>query len=97
MGSDSDDFVEDIDEGSAAPAPDADITYSYDAARGPSQGSQILGHALAKAIERYEVRVTDKLINDEYEVLDKEGESVHKAKGKKPAQAADADEEFELV
>jgi len=61
---------ESIDEASAAPVPDADITYSYDASRGPSQGSQILGVALAKAIERYEVRETDKLIKEEYDVLD---------------------------
>jgi hypothetical protein len=61
---------ESVDETSAAPVPDADITYSYDASRGPSQGSQILGLALAKAIERYEVRETDKLIKEEYDVLD---------------------------
>jgi len=61
---------EDIDEPSAAPAPDAEITYSYDAERGPSHGSQILGMALAQAIERFEVRQTDKLIKEEYEVLD---------------------------
>ncbi|KAF2501902.1 hypothetical protein BU16DRAFT_211831 [Lophium mytilinum] len=59
-----------VDEASAAPVPDADITYSYDAPRGPSQGSQILGLALAKAIERFEVRETDKLIKEEYDVLD---------------------------
>ncbi|KAF2654484.1 hypothetical protein K491DRAFT_693792 [Lophiostoma macrostomum CBS 122681] len=61
---------EDIEEPSAAPAPDAEITYSFDAERGPSHGSQVLGHALAQAIERYEVRQTDKLIKEEYEVLD---------------------------
>ncbi|KAF2865977.1 hypothetical protein BDV95DRAFT_612213 [Massariosphaeria phaeospora] len=61
---------EDVEEPSAAPAPDAEITYSYDADRGPNHGSQILGLALAKAIERYEVRETDKLIKNEYEVLD---------------------------
>lgn len=88
----------DVDEASAAPVPDADITYSFDAARGPSQGSQVLGAALARAIERYEVRVTDKLISDEYEVLDAQGEPVFKSKGKgAAARVADADEEFELV
>jgi hypothetical protein len=61
---------EEIEEPSAAPAPDAEITYSFDAERGPSHGSQILGQALAKAIERFEVRQTDKLIKEEYEVLD---------------------------
>jgi hypothetical protein len=69
---------EDIDEPSAAPVPDqevdlsslVDVTYSYDAARGPNNGSQILGLALEKAIERFEVKQTDKLIKEEYEVLD---------------------------
>ncbi|KAF2198519.1 hypothetical protein GQ43DRAFT_474474 [Delitschia confertaspora ATCC 74209] len=61
---------EEVEPASAAPVPDAEITYSYDAEKGPSQGSQILGMALAQAIERYEVRQTDKLIKEEYEVLD---------------------------
>jgi hypothetical protein len=37
---------EDVDHASAAPAPDADIAYSFDAQRGPGHGSQILNHAL---------------------------------------------------
>ncbi|KAF2745101.1 hypothetical protein M011DRAFT_148847 [Sporormia fimetaria CBS 119925] len=67
---------EDIEEPSAAPVPDAEITYSYDAERGPSHGSQILGLALEKAIQRYEVVQTDKLIKEEYEVLDPEKEAL---------------------
>lgn len=54
----------------------ADVTYSFDAERGPSSGSQVLGQALEKAIERYEVRVTDKLIKEEYEVLDTKQEAL---------------------
>lgn len=60
---------EEVEHPSAAPAPDAEIAYSYDAERGPSHGSQILKHALDKAIERHEGKETDKLIKNEYEVL----------------------------
>lgn len=63
---------EDVEHPSTAPAPDAEIAYSFDAPRGPSQGSQILGPLLDQAVERFEVRQTDKLIRDEYEVLDAE-------------------------
>lgn len=82
---------EDIDEPSAAPAPDAEIAYSYDAERGPSHGSQVLGHALAKAIERYEVHQTDKLIKEEYEVLDADAEALS---GPRTVKAEDEDYEF---
>jgi hypothetical protein len=61
---------EDVEHPSTAPAPDAGIAYSYDAERGPSHGSQILNYALEKAIEKYEVKETDKLIKNEYDVLD---------------------------
>lgn len=61
---------EDVMEASAAPVPDADITYSYDASHGPGHGSQILNTALNHAVERFENKVTDKLVKDEYEVLD---------------------------
>ena len=78
--------------------PDADITYSFDAARGPSRGSQILGLALAKAIERYEVHATDKLIKEEYEVLDTDGESVASGPSRKGKKGAAVDEEdYEFV
>lgn len=87
---------EDVEEPSAAPAPDADITYSFDAERGPNHGSQILGLALAKAIERYEVRQTDKLIKEEYEVLDAAGEALSPTLkvGKKTVAPEDEDYEF---
>ena len=75
---------EELIEPSAAPEPDAEVTYSYDQPRGANHGSQILSLALAKAVERYESTVTDKLVKDEYEVLDESGEVVPKKAGKKP-------------
>lgn len=65
---------EDVKEASAAPVPDAGITYSFDAARGPGRGSQILGMALAKAVEKFETKQTEKLVKEEYEVVGKESE-----------------------
>ena len=65
---------EDIKEASAAPEPDAGISYSYDAARGPDKGGQILGMALAKAVEKYETKATEKLVKEEYEIVRKEKE-----------------------
>ena len=81
---------EDVKEASAAPEPDAGITYSFDAARGPAKGSQILSMALAKAVEKYEVRATEKLVKEEYEVVAKEKEEFQ------DGYAADEDD-FELV
>lgn len=86
---------EDIDAPSTAPAPDAEIAYSFDAERGPSHGSQILGHALNKAIERYEVRQTEKLVKEEYEVLDAEALSPAPKASKKNVTVED--EEYEFV
>ncbi|KAL8964105.1 MAG: hypothetical protein Q9183_004699 [Haloplaca sp. 2 TL-2023] len=63
---------EDIREASAAPEPDAGIAYSYDAAHGPNNGGHILSLALAKAVEKYETKVTEKLVMDDYEVVEKE-------------------------
>jgi hypothetical protein len=85
---------EDVDHPSAAPAPDAEIAYSFDAHRGPSHGSQILNVALEKAIERYEIRETDKLIKNEYEVLDADGEPLSPAKKR---HIAPEDAEYEFV
>ena len=65
---------EDVKEASAAPEPDAGITYSFDAPQGPGKGSQILSLAIAKAVEKYEVKVTEKLVKDEYEIVGKEHE-----------------------
>ncbi len=67
---------EDVNEASAAPEPDADITYSYDATRGPRKGSQVLGAALAKAVEKFETKQTEKLVSEEYDVIDDTEEDV---------------------
>ena len=67
---------EEVRESSAAPEPDAGITYSYDAAHGPNQAGQILSMALAKAVERYETQATEKLVLEEYEVVGNEKEDV---------------------
>ncbi|MCJ1476940.1 hypothetical protein MMC13_005609 [Lambiella insularis] len=65
---------EDVKEASAAPVPDAGITYSFDAARGPGKGSEILSMAINKAVERFETKATEKLVKDEYEVVGKDSE-----------------------
>ena len=98
----------DLEEATPSPPPDAGVMYSFDAARGPSHGSQILNVALAKAVERFEEKETAKLVKTEYEVLDSEGESVgltpaKKGKGKAkaaPVSMTDADaddEDYEFV
>lgn len=95
----------DLDEGTPAPAPDAGVMYSFDASHGPSQGSQILTAAMAKAVARFEEKETARLVSAEYDVLDSEGEvvdvaPVKKSKGKAKADKAvvpDADEDYEFV
>jgi len=88
-------------EPSAAPEPDAEIAYSYDAERGPSHGSQVLGYAVSQAVERYENNATEKLVKDEYLVLDAEGEPIAGKSGKRnakePQQAIDEDDEYEIL
>lgn len=82
--------------------------YSFDAARGPSRGSEILNVALAKAVEKFEERETAKLVKNEYDVIDSEGESVglsstgKRGKGKGKAlrvavSLVDEDEDYEFV
>lgn len=87
---------EDVEHPSVAPVPDAGVAYSFDAQRGPSHGSQILGLALDKAIQSYEVRQTDKLIKDEYEVLrlDDDALSPGPKVGRKGVPREDEDYEF---
>jgi len=85
---------EDVEHPSAAPEPDAEVAYSFDAQRGPSHGSQILNHALEKAIEQYETKETDKLIKNEYEVLDVEAEALSPAPRKRNVAPEDEDYYF---
>lgn len=98
----------DHDETTPSPPADAGVMYSFDASRGPSHGSQILNVALAKAVEKFEEKETVRLVKNEYDIIDSEGESVGLApakKGKaKAAKAAaeqvvvpDADEDYEFV
>lgn len=91
----------DLDEGTTAPAPDAGVMYSFDASQGPSQGSQILNVALAKAVERFEEKETAKLVKNEYEVLDNEGEKVGlspvKGRKAKAAVVPDDEDDYEFV
>lgn len=84
--SDSSAGEEDVKEASAAPQPDAEILYSYDATSGPHGGSQILSAAVTQAIERFEHQETEKLAK-EYEFVDG-----------KDGYAADADDDgFEVI
>jgi hypothetical protein len=87
------------------PPPDLGVMYSFDAPKGPTEGSQILNVALAKAVQKFEEKETVKLVKDEYEVLDSEGESMGlspvKSKGKGKAREVpvlvDEDDEYEFV
>jgi len=79
---------------------DAQVTYSFDAARSPNKGSQILGVALDRAVERFENKETERILKDEYLVLDSEGEPVggHSNKLSKPAcPSCDDEDGFEFV
>lgn len=100
-GSNSDEYDE-----TPSPPVDAGVTYSFDAARGPTKGSQILNVALAKAVEKFEERETVKLVKSEYEMLDSDGDTVapspeKKRKGKKAAAEQAAvpaeDDDYEFV
>lgn len=88
--SDSDSSLDDcFQHASTVPEPDAGISYSFDAPRGPQQGSQILSMALAKAVEKFEVKATEKLVKDEYEVVGMEKED--------PDDCVACEDDFELV
>jgi len=96
----TDSSEEDVEEPSAAPAPDSGITYSFDASRGPNQGSQILGLALERAVEQFESNATDKLVQDEYEILNSDGEPMPaktKKARKSSASGQEEEEEYEFV
>ncbi|MBE7179974.1 MAG: hypothetical protein INR71_02005 [Terriglobus roseus] len=67
---------EDVVSPLAAPTPSADVYFSFDSQRSPSHGSQILNAALAKAIDKFENTATEKMVKDEYDVLDSNGDVV---------------------
>jgi hypothetical protein len=101
----SNNSASDFSDGTPSPPADADITYSFDASRGPTQGSQIFNVALAQAVEKFEERETVKLVKNEYDVLDADGESVvgpakkvkSKLRGMGATRVPDADEDYEFV
>ena len=75
-------------------APDADITYSFDVARGANATArEALPQALERAIERWETGVTEKLIKDEYEVVPPE--TLEGAKKSREEEAMDPSKEEE--
>lgn len=69
-----------------------DFIYSYDHPRGPTSGSQVLGAALDQAVQRFENKVTEALVHDEYSVVD-DTEQIPDPKELDTEQ----DEDFELV
>jgi hypothetical protein len=60
---------ESINDAGAAAVPDAEVMYSFDAKHGPTHGSDILGAALNQAVERFENKQTEKLVQ-EYDVIE---------------------------
>jgi hypothetical protein len=84
-------------ESSAAPEPDADVTYSFDAPKGPTHGSTVLSTALAQAVERFENTVTEKLVKDEYEVLGEADVLSPIKKGGKRSMLAEEEDDYEFI
>ena len=70
---------------------DANITYSFDHATGPTNGDQILGDAVARAMERFETSQTENLVKREYEILDSEGEAVRNVRRRGGGSSANAE------
>jgi hypothetical protein len=64
---------EDVPEPGAA-SENPNIYYSFDAASAPRQGDHILGIALARAVEKFEIKETEKLVR-EYEFVPHETQS----------------------
>ena len=85
----SDDEV-DVQDAFKGTAPEAAYTYSYDCPNGASKGSQILGQAVAKAVEVYETKKTEKLLKDEYEIVENDNEEAS-------AGSSVEEEDFELL
>lgn len=80
---------EEVPDASEAPLPvEADFMYSYDHASGPRNGRDILSQAIAQAVQRFETKETEQLVNKEYDVVD----------DKEKAEASnDEDHDYEFV
>jgi len=62
---------EDVADASEAPLPaEADFMYSYDYETGPRAGRDILSQAITQAVQRFENKETEQLVNKEYDVVD---------------------------
>ncbi|PGH10727.1 hypothetical protein AJ79_05318 [Helicocarpus griseus UAMH5409] len=72
-------------------ADDPNVFYSFDAPTGPSQGADILGVALARAVKKFETKETEKLAR-EYEFVAFEDPASHGGDG----YTAD-DDDFEFI
>ncbi|EEP82163.1 predicted protein [Uncinocarpus reesii 1704] len=67
--SDSSDALSDQGPDLGSPTERIDVFYSFDARSGPRAGEHILSAALNKAVERFEIKETEKLVR-EYELID---------------------------
>lgn len=95
----SDSSADELDnEHPPGPEPDAGITYSFDHASGPGNGSHILGEALVRAIERFEDVQTERLVSTEYQLLDESGELLNSKEITKAKQRPPSDEDdYEFI
>ncbi len=66
MDSQEDSSTDDMTSHASTPRFEDNVAYSFDAEKGPSQGSEILGIALTKAVKKFEDHRITKLIFDEY-------------------------------
>ena len=78
-----------------------EIYYSFDSDASPAS-SLGLGNLVEQAVTVAKAKEVERLVKDEYEVLDSEGEKVkvskkHKKKGGKPVLNMDTDDHFEDV
>lgn len=80
---------EEVYDASAAPLPaEADFMYSYDAPSGPQAGNDVLSFALNQAVRRFENNETEKLVSQEYDVIDE---------GKEGYTADEDEDDFEVI